>query len=163
MVNGHVSNLPKQVLRCPGGASLRYRAHAVLLTTKGQAIRYIFCISYKIMSRAALCEEDDVARLVHGFYAKVRQDAVLGPFFDAHVADWDHHLAKMVDFWSSTLRGTARCRGTPLPKHAALPGLDIRMFERWLSLFRETTLSLGNPALRQRADDLAARIAQSQR
>ena len=86
---------------------------------------------------------------------------MLGPFFDAHVADWDHHLAKMVDFWSSTLRGTARYRGTPLLKHAALPGLDIRMFERWLSLFRETTLSLGNPALRQRADDLAARIAQS--
>ncbi len=113
------------------------------------------------MSRVDLCDEDDVARLVHGFYAKVRQDTVLGPFFEAHVVDWDHHLEKMVDFWSSTLRGTGRYRGTPMPKHAALPGLDVRMFERWLSLFRETTLSLGNPSLRARADDLAARIAQS--
>ena len=113
------------------------------------------------MSRADLCDEDDVAQLVHGLYAKVRQDAVLGPFFDAYVADWDHHLEKMVDFWSSTLRGTGRYRGTPMPKHTALPGLDVRMFERWLSLFRETTLSLGNPGLRARADDLAARIAQS--
>ena len=113
------------------------------------------------MSRAALCDENDVVRLVHGFYAKARADAVLGPFFDAHVHDWDHHLEKMVDFWSSTLRGTGRYRGTPMPKHAALPGLDVQMFERWVSLFRETTLSLGNSALRARADDLAARIAQS--
>ena len=113
------------------------------------------------MARIELCDEQDVTRLVHGFYAKVRQDAALGPFFDAHVADWDHHLAKMVDFWSSTLRGTARYRGTPMPKHAALPGLDARMFERWLLLFRETTMTLDNPALRERADDLAARIAQS--
>lgn len=113
------------------------------------------------MARIELCSEDDVTRLVHGFYAKVRDDATLGPFFDAHITDWDHHLAKMVDFWSSTLRGTARYRGTPMPKHAALPGLDPQMFERWLSLFRETTMALGNPAMRERADDLAARIAQS--
>ena len=113
------------------------------------------------MPRIELCDEDEVMRLVHGFYAKVRQDPTLGPFFDAHVADWDHHLAKMVDFWSSTLRGTARYRGTPMPKHAALPDLDVRMFERWLLLFRETTMSLDNPGLRERADDLAARIAQS--
>ena len=113
------------------------------------------------MARIELCDEQAVTRLVHGFYARVRQDPTLGPFFDAHVVDWDHHLAKMVDFWSSTLRGTARYRGTPMPKHAALPGLDAQMFDRWLLLFRETTLSLGNPALRERADDLAARIAQS--
>lgn len=113
------------------------------------------------MPRIELCDEDEITRLVHGFYARVRQDAVLGPYFDGHVVDWDRHLAKMVDFWSSTLRGTARYRGTPMPKHAALPGLDVRMFERWLLLFRETTLALGNAALRERADDLAARIAQS--
>lgn len=113
------------------------------------------------MARLELCDEHEVAQLVHGFYAKVRQDATLGPFFDAHVADWDHHLAKMVDFWSSTLRGTARYRGTPMPTHAALPGLDAGMFKLWLRLFRETTLALDNPGLRERADDLAARIAQS--
>jgi hemoglobin len=113
------------------------------------------------MPRIELCDEQDVTRLVHDFYARVRHDATLGPFFDAHVVDWDHHLAKMVDFWSSTLRGTARYRGTPMPKRTALPGLDARMFERWLLLFRETTAALDNPALRERADDLAARIAQS--
>jgi hemoglobin len=108
-----------------------------------------------------LCTEDEVHRLVHTFYAKVRDDAVLGPIFDEHVHDWDHHLGKMVDFWSSTLRGTARYRGTPMPKHAALPGLEPALFQRWLGLFAETTAELGNEPMRVRADELAGRIAES--
>lgn len=108
-----------------------------------------------------LCTEEEVTRLVHDFYAKVRNDDRLGPIFAAHVHDWDHHLGKMVDFWSSTLRGTARYRGTPMPKHAALPGLEPGLFRHWLGLFRETTAELGNPAMKARADELAERIAES--
>ena len=108
-----------------------------------------------------LCTEEEVHRLVHGFYAQVRQDAALGPVFDAHIQDWDPHLAKMVDFWSSALRGTARFRGTPMPKHVALPELNADLFRRWLSLFGATTAALGNPALKERADLLAHRIADS--
>lgn len=107
------------------------------------------------------CTEEDVVRLVHTFYSKVRDDATLAPIFESRIADWDRHLAKMVDFWSSALRGTARYRGTPMPKHVALPGLSAELFHRWLALFRETTSSLGNPVLRERADDLAHRIAGS--
>lgn len=91
----------------------------------------------------------------------MRDDERLGPIFDAHVQNSDHHLGKMVDFWSSTLRGTARYRGTPMPKHVALPGLESALFERWLGLFRETTESIDNPAMRERANLLAGRIAQS--
>lgn len=108
-----------------------------------------------------LCTEDDIIRLVHGFYAKVRDDAELGPIFDDHVKDWDSHLAKMVDFWSSTLRGTARYRGTPMPTHVALPGLAPELFRRWLELFVETTQALDHAPLKARADELAVRIAQS--
>ena len=108
-----------------------------------------------------LCTEEEVHRLVHGFYAQVRADPVLGPIFDAHVRDWDPHLARMVDFWSGALRGTARFRGTPMPKHVALPGLTAELFERWLTLFARTTATLGNPQLQERADDLAHRIAES--
>jgi len=114
-----------------------------------------------LMPDPELCTEDEVVRLVHTFYAKVRKDPVLGPIFESHIADWDRHLAKMVDFWSSALRGTARYKGTPMPRHAALPGLTITLFHRWLALFRETTEALENAALRQRADDLAHRIAGS--
>ncbi|GAA4354635.1 group III truncated hemoglobin [Variovorax defluvii] len=108
-----------------------------------------------------LCTEDEVVRLVHAFYARIREDPVLGPIFDARIKDWDRHLAKLVDFWSSTLRGTARYRGAPMPVHAALPGLTPCLFHRWLALFRDTTQALGNPALQRRADELAHRIAGS--
>jgi hemoglobin len=108
-----------------------------------------------------LCTEDEVHQLVHGFYARVREDAVLGPIFDTHIRDWEPHLAKMVDFWSGALRGTARFRGTPMPKHVALPGLSADLFNRWLELFGETTATLGNPAMQERANDLANRIAES--
>lgn len=108
-----------------------------------------------------LCTEEEVTRLVHGFYAEVRRDALLGPIFEAHVRGWDRHLATMVDFWSSALRGTARFRGTPMPKHAALPGLSAQLFQRWLVLFRQTTATLGNDAMAERANELAGRIADS--
>lgn len=113
------------------------------------------------MPSADLCTEDEIRFLVHSFYSRVRDDAALGPIFDAHVKDWDTHLAKMVDFWSSTLRGTARFRGTPMPKHMALPGLSADLFRRWLALFDQTTAALANAPMRERANDLARRIAES--
>ena len=108
-----------------------------------------------------LCTEEEIVQLVYGFYDAVRADAVLGPIFTQHVKNWDTHLPVMVDFWSSALRGTARFRGSPMPKHAALPGLSIELFQRWLALFKETTTALPNTALAEKANDLAKRIAQS--
>lgn len=113
------------------------------------------------MPNAELCTEEEITRMVYAFYDKVRNDEVLGPIFNRHVADWDAHLPTMVDFWSSALRGTARFRGAPMPKHAALPGLSIELFQRWLQLFGQTTDALPNAALGERAKDLARRVAQS--
>ncbi len=113
------------------------------------------------MPTADLCTEDEVSELVFTFYDAVRQDAVLGPIFERHVQDWDAHMPKMVDFWSSTLRGTARFRGTPMPKHVAIPGLSAELFQRWLALFRQSNATLRNTAMAERANDLADRIAQS--
>ncbi|MEO7401838.1 MAG: group III truncated hemoglobin [Polaromonas sp.] len=113
------------------------------------------------MPNAELCTEEEITRMVYAFYDKVRNDEVLGPIFNRHVTDWDAHLPTMVDFWSSALRGTARFRGAPMPKHAALPGLSIELFQRWLLLFGQTTDALPNAALGERAKDLARRVAQS--
>jgi hemoglobin len=113
------------------------------------------------MPAADLCTEEEIIQLVYGFYDAVRADAVLGPIFNQHVKNWDTHLPVMVDFWSSALRGTARFRGSPMPKHAALPGLSIELFQHWLALFRQTTATLPNTALADKANDLAKRIAQS--
>lgn len=107
----------------------------------------------------ALCSEQEVTRLVHDFYARVRQDDRLGPVFDARVHDWDGHLAQLVDFWSAMLRGTRRFNGNPMSKHMAMPELERELFDRWLQLFRQTTAESGNLPLQQLADDVAARIA----
>jgi len=108
-----------------------------------------------------LCTEEEVTHLVHTFYARVRRDPVLGPIFDSHVDDWELHLAKLVDFWSSILRRTGRYTGAPMPGHAALPGLDAKLFQRWLRLFRDNAAGQANQAMAQRACAMAERIAQS--
>lgn len=113
------------------------------------------------MAKSELCTEEDIARLVHAFYAKVRRDDALGPIFDAHIDDWDRHLAKLVDFWSSMLRRTGHFTGAPMPRHAALPDLSAALFERWLALFRETAVAQPNRAMGDQAYATAQRIAQS--
>ncbi len=112
-------------------------------------------------AHADLCTEDEIARLVHAFYARVRADPVLGPIFDARIHDWDAHLVKLVDFWSSGLRHTRRFTGAPMPKHAAMPGLSAELFHRWLRLFRDVAAAQSNRAMAERAVMLAERIAQS--
>lgn len=109
----------------------------------------------------ANCTEDEVSQLVHDFYARVRQDEVLGPVFNAHIHDWDRHLAHLVDFWSSMLRRTGRFSGAPMPRHIALPGLSAELFQRWLRLFREATLAQPNQAMGEQAYAMAQRVAQS--
>ncbi|MBF6615368.1 group III truncated hemoglobin [Pollutimonas thiosulfatoxidans] len=113
------------------------------------------------MARPDFCTEEDITALVHGFYGRVRADAMLAPVFDAQIQDWDKHLAIMCRFWSSLLRGSGTYTGTPMPKHVALPGLTADMFHQWLSLFRETTQQFSNPEFAERAQDFAERIARS--
>lgn len=113
------------------------------------------------MPTPELCTEEEVSELVHRFYARVRKDAVLGPIFDRHVADWNVHMPKMVAFWSSALRGSKSYHGTPMPVHCALPDLQDSMFLRWLDLFEQTANALPNQAMAERAIMLSQRIAQS--
>lgn len=113
------------------------------------------------MPDAALCTEEEVTRLVHGFYGRVRADSQLGPIFDTHVGDWDTHLAKMVQFWSSLLRGTGTYRGSPMPAHIALPGLNAGLFRQWLALFHDTTREIPNRPFAERAEEFAHRVARS--
>ena len=51
--------------------------------------------------------EEMILKVVFAFYDRIRADAVLGPIFAKEIADWDPHLEKMCDFWSSMLLMTA--------------------------------------------------------
>lgn len=108
-----------------------------------------------------LCTEDEIAALVHAFYARVRRDPALGPIFESHVDDWDRHLARLADFWSAILLRTARFSGAPMPRHAALPNLTPQLFRRWLELFGQTLAEQPNRAMATQAMAAAERIAQS--
>ena len=113
------------------------------------------------MPSPELCTEAEVAELVTTFYAKVRDDVILGPIFECHVPDWTLHMPKMIAFWSAALRGSKNYRGNPMVVHRALPGLTHSMFERWLDLFHESVSEMKNQAMAERAVELSQRIAQS--
>lgn len=103
-----------------------------------------------------------IERLVRSFYAKVRADPDLGPLFAAKIGDdWEPHLAKMFDFWSSVTRKTARYRGKPNAVHARLQGVEPEHFLRWLSLFRETAREVCPPDISPIFIDRAERIGES--
>lgn len=110
-----------------------------------------------------MLDEDMIHAVVHGFYAGIRKDDLLGPIFNAAIApeDWPVHLAKMCDFWSATLLRTGRYDGRPLPPHLAIPGLGETHFRRWLTLFRETVHRLCPPEVASLFMDRAFRIAHS--
>ena len=73
-----------------------------------------------------IADDEDVKTLVHVFYDKVQQDERLGYIFNDYAdVDWDHHLPRMVDFWSNLLFQTRRYHGRPFRQH--LPYLYKKM------------------------------------
>jgi hemoglobin len=91
---------------------------------------------------AAGVDEAMIQALVPAFYARVRQDPELGPVFEREVDDWDEHLAKLVDFWSSVLLATGRFQGQPMAVHVRVGDIGPQHFARWLALFESTAAQL---------------------
>jgi hemoglobin len=89
--------------------------------------------------------EEMIHDLVYGFYAKVRSDTALGPIFNRVIQDWDAHLPKMCDFWSSVLLTTGRFRGSPMAAHVRIADIRPAHFARWLALFHQTARELCPP------------------
>jgi len=81
--------------------------------------------------------ESAISALVHQFYGKARRDPVIGPVFENAVEDWDEHLDKLCDFWSSVMLTTGRYKGNPMAAHIRQP-IQPEFFDRWLRLWRET-------------------------
>jgi hemoglobin len=81
---------------------------------------------------------EDIKVFVNDFYAKVRNDQLIGPIFSETIpGDWQPHLDKMYTFWNAALFGVPGFRGNPFAKHAPL-GIELQHFTRWLELFYET-------------------------
>lgn len=80
-------------------------------------------------------DEDRITTLVHRFYDEVRADAVLGPIFAEHIANWGLHQATLPVGWAH--------------------------FERWPARFRETARETCPPAGAAGVVECAGRIARS--
>ena len=105
-----------------------------------------------------MISEAEIQCLVHRFYAKVREDEVIGPVFNSAVADWPEHLEKLGAFWSSVMLTSGRYKGNPMAAHLRHAGsIQAHMFDRWLSLWRETAAEELGP------DDAAAVAAKADR
>jgi hemoglobin len=106
-------------------------------------------------------DEAMIARLVHAFYARVRDDETLAPIFGAAIKDWDVHLATMCRFWSSVTLMTGQYKGQPMQVHARLSGISPDHFVVWLRLFRETAAEVCPPEAAAVFIERAERIAES--
>ena len=103
--------------------------------------------------------EKDVAMLVNAFYEKVRQDELLAGVFNPIIKDnWDFHLKRMVDFWSTILLYTKKYKDDPMPKHLPL-AIGKEHFDRWLQLFNETIDELFEGKIAENARKRASSIA----
>lgn len=88
-------------------------------------------------------DRNGVVDLIHAFYADVRSDPLLGPIFGEVIQDdWEPHLARMVEFWSTIMLGSRSFKGNVYGKHVELgQRLPVRPehFFRWLTLWNKHT------------------------
>jgi hemoglobin len=105
-------------------------------------------------------DENMIDRLVRGFYARIRQDALLGPIFNSRIQVWEPHLQRMCAFWSSVVLSSGMYHGQPMRMHLPLP-VEARHFDRWLALFEQTAKDLFNDSVAELFIDRARRIAMS--
>lgn len=76
------------------------------------------------MKKKDINTREDLFLLVSNFYEKVRQDDVLGPFFNEKIKDWNAHLQHLTTFWESSLFMTRKLDkkyvGNPLEIHVTV-------------------------------------------
>ncbi|ACK52119.1 globin [Methylocella silvestris BL2] len=105
-------------------------------------------------------DEEMIETLIRAFYARVRDDELIGPIFAARIDDWEPHLQKMFAFWSSLILMTGAYHGQPMRLHAPLP-IDGAHFDRWLLLFEQTARDVCPPDAAAIFVDRARRVAES--
>jgi hemoglobin len=106
--------------------------------------------------------EAQLEMLIPLFYARVREDALIGPVFDDAIVDWDRHLDKLMAFWSSVMLTSGRYKGNPVAAHLKhLPAITPPMFDRWLLLWADVTGEFLPPPAASALQARAARIAES--
>jgi hemoglobin len=110
-----------------------------------------------------MISDEQIVRLVDSFYERIEKHPELGPIFITAIGnDWQPHLNKMYDFWSSVLNTTGRYNGRPMPVHFALKDqIKRENFINWLQLFQQSANEILSEQQVNYLMDKALRIANS--
>lgn len=87
-------------------------------------------------------DEESLRALMTAFYAKAREDDMIGPIFLEKIGtteeDWAPHMDRVVAFWSSVLLKTKGYPGGLVMKHNKIAGMNRDHFMRWMEIFMPT-------------------------
>lgn len=105
----------------------------------------------------------DIEQLINAFYDKVKEDEIIGYFFNEVVpVNWVKHLPVMYDFWENVVFHTGSYEGNPMHIHQninKISPMKMEHFQRWILLFNHTVDELyeGQNAenIKQRAMSIA--------
>jgi len=103
----------------------------------------VYLCSRNLFMKKDILDREDIVLLVDTFYDRVKQDEVIGYIFKRIIgADWSHHLPIMYQFWETILLNKPGYSGNPIKKHIEVDKqepLQAAHYDRWLTLWRETT------------------------
>jgi len=103
--------------------------------------------------------EIQIREVLNRFYEAVRADAELGPVF-AVVGDWEEHMTRLAEFWSSLMLASGKYKGNPLSMHMVhADRIKPAMFLRWLDLWTQATDEVLGSTQAAEMQAKAARVA----
>ncbi|WP_435131849.1 group III truncated hemoglobin [Formosa sp. A9] len=106
---------------------------------------------------------DDVHTLVSTFYSRIREDEILGPFFNTMINDWSEHIEKLTTFWESSLFLKTRYYGNPLEAHIKVDeaqnhSITQEHFGLWLTIWVQTVNALFEGEIAENAKQRARKM-----
>ncbi|MEO6348145.1 MAG: group III truncated hemoglobin [Aquaticitalea sp.] len=110
---------------------------------------------------------EDIFLLVSEFYIKIRKDAILGPFFNRVINDWDAHIERLTTFWETSLfmnkKLEQRYYGNPLEVHVKVDqendnAITELHFGLWINLWFATLDELFEGEIAENAKNRARKM-----
>ena len=95
------------------------------------------------MIKKDITNREEIHSLLEAFYAKIREDDMLGPIFNKIVKDWSSHILRITDFWETNLFNEQTFKGNPLKVHQKVDTevnniITQEHFGRWLNIWFQT-------------------------
>ncbi|HRP52197.1 MAG TPA: group III truncated hemoglobin [Fluviicola sp.] len=110
-----------------------------------------------------ILNRSDIEKVVKLFYQKVREDNIIGSFFNEVIKiNWVKHEKILTDFWENALLYSGEYEGNPILKHKEINAkfkTKTIHFKRWEELFNQTIDELFKGENAQKMKSQAAAIS----